>query len=506
MNCKNCNVVVSDGRFFCPNCGEIIYPGDIENKELFNEYSSKLKDIISNSSRVPHVEIKWDKKLDRDIVKFETIRECIKYVDIDETMKNLLINKIDQFIDRCANEEFQIAFVGTIKAGKSTLINALLGKNYASTSVTPETAVLTKFRHSSEKDYIKVVFYNSEEWTQLWNSISNNADVFKQEYAALNGENEKTKWIGHDEIFQEVSSENIEAEIEKWTSSKMAAHYFVKEVTVGLHEFNIPEQIVFVDTPGLDDAVAYRSDVTRGYIDRANAVFACVKSDALTGEELRTLYRIFDNTAHNPQKVFVIGTKWDNLNNPEDDWKKQKDEWIKYLSGHSAYNSKKYAEENITYVAAYIQNVARDYLTADKNEKKYLMSTAIKFDIDPTELESNLARLMELSNIKTVERKLSQDLYGKYKDFIQEDINRNYVELRKEIKNVFNEAKKSREEVLKSTNSSIDNIRENYENSKKELEKIQKYKQDLITVLESVEESTKQRLDKLCADLREMAK
>ena len=84
---------------------------------------------------------------------------------------------------------FHIAFVGTIKAGKSTLINALLGRNLASTSVTPETAVLTKFR-SSAQDYVKVTFYSSYEWAQLWNSISNNADVFKQEYAALNAENQ----------------------------------------------------------------------------------------------------------------------------------------------------------------------------------------------------------------------------------------------------------------------------------------------------------------------------
>ena len=203
------------------------------------------------------------------------------------------------------------------------MINALLGRNLASTSVTPETAVLTKFR-SSKQDYIKVTFYTSEEWGQLWGSISNNADVFKQEYADLHADQEKDEWIDHEVITKTVDNANIEAEIERWTSSKHVEHYFVKEVEIGLSDFNMPEQIVFVDTPGLDDAVRYRSDVTRAYIDRANAVFACVRSDALTGGELNTLYRIFSNSGDNPEKIFILGTQWDNLNQPEKDWKLQK--------------------------------------------------------------------------------------------------------------------------------------------------------------------------------------
>lgn len=240
-----------------------------------------------------------------------------------------LIKRIGALLNGCQDPVFHIAFVGTIKAGKSTLINALLGRNLASTSVTPETAVLTKFR-SAEQDYIKVTFYTSDEWGQLWSSISNNADIFKQEYAALHADDAKNMWLNHDVIKQIVSSENIEKEIERWTSSKHVEHYFVKEVEIGLSDFKMPEQIVFVDTPGLDDAVKYRSDVTRAYIDRANAVFACVRSDALTGGELNTLYRIFSNTNNNPEKVFVLGTQWDNLNNPrKKDWKLQKAEWVK---------------------------------------------------------------------------------------------------------------------------------------------------------------------------------
>lgn len=187
-------------------------------------------------------------------------------------------------------------------------------------------------------------------------------------------------------ITQYVDNDNLESEIERWTSSKHVEHYFVKEVEIGLSDFNMPEQIVFVDMPGLDDAVKYRSDVTRAYIDRANAVFACVRSDSLTGGELDTLYRIFSNSNDNPEKIFVLGTQQDNLNNPESDWKLQKAEWVKYLSTENCYGNVESAQRNIVHVAAYLMNLCRDYGSFDRRDEKdkkkikTLMSTAMKFD------------------------------------------------------------------------------------------------------------------------------
>jgi predicted GTPase len=110
------------------------------------------------------------------------------------------------------------------------------------------------------------------------------------------------------------------AEIQKWTSSKSVSHYFVKEVEVGLKEFELPEGVVLVDTPGLDDVVEYRSNITRDYIDRANAVLVCVKSDALTGQEMATIYSVFSNTRYNLEKVYIIATQIDTLNRPRENW------------------------------------------------------------------------------------------------------------------------------------------------------------------------------------------
>ncbi|MGN0475494.1 MAG: dynamin family protein [Acutalibacteraceae bacterium] len=508
MKCNQCKNEIPSNLYFCPHCGTVISTTDVHNSDLLDTYSARLQNLMRNVGNAKHTEISWDLTVDKYVTKMERLRLILTQPETSKLSGERLISRIGNFVERCKEPEFHIAFVGTIKAGKSTLINALLGRNLASTSVTPETAVLTKFR-SSKNDYIKVSFYTSDDWTQLWASISNNADVFKQEYAELGAENEKGKWLDHAVIKQEVSNGDIESEIERWTSSKHVEHYFVKEVEIGLSDFNMPEQVVFVDTPGLDDAVKYRSDVTRKYIDRANAVFACVRSDALTGGELNILYRIFSNSSDNPEKIFVLGTQWDNLNNPEADWKQQKAEWVKYLKTENCYGDEQVAQRNIIHVAAYLNNLCREYTKLDKSGKKALMSVAMKFDYDPwsgDSIEEHLEELTELSNVSEVERRIKHDIVPQYKDYLMRDITSNYEAISREIHTFFEETKAVNEEILKTSKKSADEIRESYNKSKKELEEVQSYREQLELALNAVRANTEERVQQLCKAIEDMTK
>lgn len=508
MRCKKCNNELSTNLYFCPFCGEANLTGEVHNIELLKTYSSRLQELMQSVGNAHHTKVAWDLTVDQYVTKMERLKMILTQPEFSKISGERLITRIGNFIERCKEPEFHIAFVGTIKAGKSTLINALLGRNLASTSVTPETAVLTKFK-SSKNDYVKVTFYSSDEWAQLWSSISNNADIFRQEYAALHAEDEKEKWLNHAVIMRNISNDNIESEIERWTSSKHVEHYFVKEVEIGLSDFNMPEQVVFVDTPGLDDAVKYRSDVTRNYIDRANAVFACVRSDALTGGELNILYRIFSNSIDNPEKIFVLGTQWDNLNDPETDWKLQKAEWVKYLATENCYGNVETAQRNIVHVAAYLMNLCRDYATLDKRNKKILMSIAMKFDYDPfseRSIEDFLEELMEKSNVSEVKRRIIQDIVPKYKEYLMRDIISTYESISKEIRTFFQETKASNEEILQTSMKSANEIRESYERSKKELEDVQSYRDQLEMALNSVRANTNERVEQLCKSLEEMTR
>ena len=121
------------------------------------------------------------------------------------------------FGHKCVSNECQIAVVGTIKAGKSMFLNAILGREIASTYPTPETASVAKFRYSAKGDYVKVTFYTEQEWNLLWesaneaqaNSCRNDKEDFISEYNRLNAELIRPNYIDKkEEIFETRTCQN----------------------------------------------------------------------------------------------------------------------------------------------------------------------------------------------------------------------------------------------------------------------------------------------------------
>ena len=234
---------------------------------------------------------KLQNEVERQKRKIEEIEKSIETVEkefnvkFDNERKDIKEQKA--FIDE---PDLQIAIVGTIKAGKSTFINALFEENIASTDVTPETASLTKFRYST-KNKLEVKFYNKTEWNELWESVKksekeNKGKVFKEEFESSGAENIKNDYIGASDKIEEVSSiEELKKKVKEYTSKTSKIHYFVKELIVYLNNENIHKNVTIVDTPGLDDVVDYRSKITRDYIKRANAVIVCVDSSSLRNDE-----------------------------------------------------------------------------------------------------------------------------------------------------------------------------------------------------------------------------
>lgn len=164
--------------------------------------------------------------------------------------------------------------------------------------------------------------------------------------------------------------------------------------------------------PGLDDVVAYRSDITRDYIDRANAVLVCVKSDALTGPEIATIYSVFANARYNPEKIYVIATQLDTLNHPVRDWEEQRLEWLKYLVDEGAYGSRDLAEKNLIPVSGYLYSLIKSRAEIEENSDQDFdfASTVMKFRIHPNDIEKNIDFLNDLMGIKTLSTKLETDV------------------------------------------------------------------------------------------------
>lgn len=486
---------------------------ELKNNELEKEYQRR-KEEIQNIINEPIDDSKysWNETVKRYATTIEQVKKAFLINEMRPHIPKKLIDDMDIFLRRCTTPEFHIALVGAIKAGKSTLINAILGYELASTEVTPETASLTKFKSATE-DYIEVVFYTQEEWSTLWKSVTkDSASIFVDEYKNSNAKAEKNKWLGKNK--QQYTCKNkdiLKKEINKWTSSKSPAHYFVKEVIVGLKDFDLPEGVVLVDTPGLNDVVEYRSNITRDYINRANAVLVCVKSDALTGNELITIYNVFTNTRNNVEKVYIIGTQMDTLNNPIADWNKQKDEWLKYLKDDSCYSNLRLANQKLIGVSAYLYTILKEYKEKQLDEKnpkfRYLRSTFYKLDIDNLkDINKDYEKIKDFTNIEFLKIKLQNEIISKYKQLIIDDIISSYKYCTEDLKEKIIDIKKGQEDIINASQQGIDEVTHKKNEYEAKLNQVLQEKKDLNNLVEELKISTTKRVDELVKAIRDLNK
>lgn len=231
--CKNCGF--EEAGLFCPQCGELVGGAEFSDQESLQKSASELKSFIALAKepvqKVPAPNEKVQDCFD-EMSKIKHLLELYAKNEKDETSKDLLESlKKDSEVFLNQDEFLQIAFVGTINAGKSTLINALLKAEYASTAVTPETATLTKFKWGAKPE-MQISFYTSAEWEEIFKDAKEGT-IFRQDYETIGAEQFKAKFIDKEPIVEEFNAENLA----KYSSSQHAEHFFIKEVLISYPEF-----------------------------------------------------------------------------------------------------------------------------------------------------------------------------------------------------------------------------------------------------------------------------
>lgn len=442
---------------------------------------------------------KLQNEVERQKRKIEEIEKSIETVEkefnvkFDDERKDIKEQKA--FIDE---PDLQIAIVGTIKAGKSTFINALFEENIASTDVTPETASLTKFRYST-KNKLEVKFYNKTEWDELWESVKKSEEktktkIFRDEFESSGAENIKNDYIGASDKIEEVSNiEELKKKVKEYTSKNSKIHYFVKELKVYLNNDNMHKNVTIVDTPGLDDVVDYRSKITRDYIKRANAVIVCVDSSSLRNDEYVTITKVFENIGDDFYKVMILGTQIDNKNNPKEAWEKQIEEWKKYLRDN--YKNEDLLKNNIIGVSSYVYSKVIELENGkecDEDGKIAIYKLAKSYGIglkdwqDSNLIIKNSENIKDLTNIKKVNSIMHRDIISKGEEEVIKDLERRYLSM---ITNISNKAKS-----IKNTNSeskkTLDMTKAEQENFRikknKEIEEIEKAMEGLNEAFENI--------------------
>ena len=181
--------------------------------------------------------------------------------------------------------EFNVALTGVINAGKSTLLNALLGKKILGASNVPETVNLTVLKYAPEP-FARVNFWSEAELKELGIAQDKDNEIaqiyggagvkFESETAKnLNGkfdaDGESEPKFESPSVGQICSeppaSKTVKTdEIKRYTSADSKYAKFVKSVELYENLEILKDNVCIIDTPGIDDAVAAREELVRRFM------------------------------------------------------------------------------------------------------------------------------------------------------------------------------------------------------------------------------------------------
>lgn len=442
--CPKCRTFVKRSARICPRCGYLIHTEENrlltrEGSKWFRQNLEGLSNLIQEICTVNN--IISDHKLDWYQQKSRQVRRFVDNANFPEDIRKKVTDKCTSFESFLNNQHIEIAIAGTVKAGKSSLINALLDTEFATVDATPETSVLAKYRTTSGENYLKVRFFSENEWRSIWKDAQK-SHIYMDEYQTLRAGAEKKHWVGHEEHFKSgFGIPHLQAELNQFISSKSPIHFFVKDVDVGIHSDLFPHDVYLVDTPGLDDVVAARSNVTRKYLDSANAVLACIKEkDIHEASEATFVSRVMSNM-RKWNALFVIATQKD-LDKPSD-YRKNRDYFVEKVlnpmlnpsDSETLHGTQYRGEQHFFGISAKMYTYALAYEKGELSEEDYndFLSMLIKAGFrDLSAISEHLEDIKKGSGIPLLKQSMEnrlfkstrQNLYAKmdgaFQDFLKQ--------------------------------------------------------------------------------------
>lgn len=201
-------------------------------------------------------------------------------------------DKIDFQLARLSEERFSVAVVGQFSRGKSTFVNALLGRRILPSSKSPTTAIISKIVYRDAPHY--VLHYRDERAPQ---------EVPEQEFFALTA----PKSVDESDAAQ-VEARNLrQAELNDISFAEVQYPLALCRDGVDL-----------VDTPGMNDVDTVRVEVTYGFLNHADAVILVLAADQTLSQSERTFLeeRILDEQIRD---IFYVINRKDALAGPEEE-------------------------------------------------------------------------------------------------------------------------------------------------------------------------------------------
>ena len=413
------------------------------NKKLMRTYIHQVKDrktLDNEESKTLEIEKNYNGKLIseksvispkedfniKDLDEYENIRSRVlkNIYDVNSISKELEISdeNLNISLTKLKENKFNLVVLGEFNRGKSTFLNALLGKVILPSNILPTTSVITRISYEDEPK-VKVTLNNGQV-----------KHIQPEELV-----NYVTTLNGNDSTHIEITD----------------VYYPTKFCKNGC---------IITDTPGVNDLNDQNIVITEKYIPQADAVIFMMDPDQVLTESEK--YFIKNKILKNDiNKIFFIVNKFDTINESGiNNFKKYVHTTLRELNLDSNVyflSSKislicKVVNKDDEYLNAFdeFSNDLESFLIEQKG--KYLLlnacsrlrNTLDKVILNIYEIEADMLKSIEKLEQDHLEfKKVSNEVKINKGKIIQE-IDRKYIDFRNEVKTM----------VYKELSSSFDNL------------------------------------------------
>ncbi|EAH8201315.1 dynamin family protein [Campylobacter lari] len=239
--------------------------GILDKNELLKALE-KLQKITDNTliyafiSKQKIIQKDYKQEFQNSHQTLDLINEKLQELCEDEKAQKLLQEALVKF----SNIDFSIAVTGVVNAGKSSMLNALLKKEFLGVSNVPETANLSILKYGKEQK-AKIYFWNEEEWQDILKSSKDNQDM-QELIKQLEQNFNLNEYIEKENKNKEIKIE----ELKNYTSAKNKISALIKKIELFASLDFLKDNVCIVDTPGLDDVIIQRELLTKAYISKAD--------------------------------------------------------------------------------------------------------------------------------------------------------------------------------------------------------------------------------------------
>jgi tRNA U34 5-carboxymethylaminomethyl modifying GTPase MnmE/TrmE len=254
--------------------------------------------------------------LDQLIVNLQTYGQSIPDdIKMLQNIRTTFDKKLSEF--NRDDRKLRIAVIGQVKAGKSSFLNTLLfdGEQVLPKAATPKTATLTIIEHA-ENNILEVDFYTAEEWSDLEAKAREEVETEEvkvaREIMAMVRERglNAREFVGNKDVRHEFENyDKLVDTMNNYTGENGTYTPLVKSLKMYTNNERLKD-IQVVDTPGLNDPVLSRTDVTRQYIEYCDVVFfLSPTSNFLDKSDMELLTRQLPQKGI--KKMVLIASKYD---------------------------------------------------------------------------------------------------------------------------------------------------------------------------------------------------